>query len=263
MKKNSLFLVVVAFALLVVSCKNESEVTTKIIGFEDVTLNSDSIWDGSDKSGTAVSESAFDSQITNYYGSFVSDSIEFKNVYTAEWFSWSGFACSAKIDTVTYGQTNQYSSITGSGAMNSTKYAVAYDSASVICPTNAMKTFKIKNMMLTNSTWGYIAMLNGSGFGHKFSQLSDEGNGDWFKVIIKGYLSSVVTGSVDYYLADFRDGKSFISNEWIKVDVSSLGEVDRVSFTFDSSDKAFGFINNPTYVCVDNIEFEQTVEDVK
>ena len=263
MKKNSFFLVVVAIALLFVSCKNESEVITKLVDFEDVVLNADSIWDGSDLSGTATAETVFNLPVTNYYGSFVSDSVEFKNVFTAEWFAWKGFACSAKIDTVTTGEANQYSSIAGSGAMNSKKYAIAYDSASVICPSNAQGNFRIKSMMITNSTWSYRDLLNGSSFSHKFSQTSDNGNGDWFKVTIKGYLSSSVTGSVDYYLADFRNGKSFISNQWVKVDLSSIGEVDRLSFTFDSSDKAYGFINNPTFVCVDNIEFEQTVEDMK
>jgi len=246
-----------------VSCKNETDLISKVVDFEDVVLNSDSVWNGSDLSGKKTNEIAFDSPITNYYGSFSSHSVKFENVYTSEWFSWKGFACSAKTDTVTFGMKNQYSPIAGVGALKSKKYAVAFDSASIICPKNTTGNFKIKSMMLTNSTWSYKAMLNGSDFGHKFSQSTDKGKGDWFKVIIKGYKSSFVTGSMDYYLADFRNGKSFISKTWVKVDLSSLGEVDRVSLTFDSSDKAYGYINNPTYVCVDNIEFKQTVEDMK
>ena len=151
----------------------------------------------------------------------------------------------------------------GSGAYNSKKFALAYDSATIVCPVNAVGNFKVKSMMLTNSTYAYKAMLNGSEFNHAFSQANDGGNGDWFKVIIKGYLSSSETGRVEYYLADFRSEKSFISKAWEKVDVSSLGEVDRMSITFDSSDKAYGFINNPVYVCIDNIEFEQTAETMK
>jgi hypothetical protein len=61
--------------------------------------------------------------------------------------------------------------------------------------------------------------------------------GDWFKLIITGFLNKAQTAVVEYYLADFRDGKSFLSNKWNKVDVSALGKVDKVVFTFDSSDK--------------------------
>jgi hypothetical protein len=82
---------------------------------------------------------------------------------------------------------------------------------------------------------------------------------DWFKVTITGYLNNVQTSSVDYYLADFRNGKSFISRSWNKVDVSALGKVDKVTFAFSSSDNgAFG-MNTPAYVCIDDIEFTQTV----
>lgn len=260
MRKNNLILAFCALVLVFSSCKNESDVYTKIIDFEDVVLGEDSIWNGSDLSGTPTNDTLFGFPVTNYYGSFTSDSAKFENVYAEQWFSWSGFACSAKIDTVTSGIENQYSVMAGSGAYNSQQFALAYDSATIVCPANAIGNFKVKSIMLTNSTYAYKAMLDGSDFNRAFSQANA---GDWFKVIIKGYLSTTETGSIDYYLADFRNGKSFISKAWEKVDLSSLGEVDRISFTFDSSDKAYGLINNPVYVCIDNIEFEQTTETIK
>ncbi len=253
MKTSKLFFFSLALSLIFVSCETENQTNTLVVDFENVALNSDSIWDGSDLSGTPKQEDVWGSTVTNYYGSFTADSTTFENVYTSDWFSWKGFACSAKTDKTTEGYGNQYSVIAGSGAYNSEKFAVAYDSASVICPSNAYGNFKIKSMMLTNSTYSYLAMKNGTEISKVFT------TGDWFKVIIKGYLAGKEVGSVDYYLADFRDGKNFMSDSWNKVDLSSIGEVDRLSFTFDSSDKAYGYINNPTYVCVDNIEFAQTI----
>lgn len=253
MKSIKFFLFSLVMSLLFVSCETETQTNTLLVDFENVTLNSDSIWDGSDLTGNPTQEEVWGSTVTNYYGSFTSDSTKFENVYTSDWFSWKGFACSAKTDKTTEGYGNQYSVIAGSGAYNSEKFAVAYDSATVICPTNAYGNFQIKSIMLTNSTYAYLAMKNGTEISKVFS------TGDWFKVIIKGYLGNNTTGTIDYYLADFRNGKNFISNSWNKVDLSSLGNVDRLSFTFDSSDKAYGFINNPTYVCIDNIEFTQSI----
>jgi len=73
-------------------------------------------------------------------------------------------------------------------------------------------------------------------------------------------LDNNVTGAVDYYLADFRNGKSYLTNQWVKVDLSSLGKVDNLIFLFDSSDKGTFGVNTPKYVCIDNLEFEQDAE---
>jgi hypothetical protein len=109
--------------------------------------------------------------------------------------------------------------------------------------------------MITNSTYAYLDMLNGSDYSKKFA------SGDWFKVIITGYLNNVKQSTVEYYLADFRDGKTVLSKTWDKIDLSSLGSVDRLSFTFDSSDKTGGWMNTPAYACIDNITFEQEIKE--
>ncbi|HET7732213.1 MAG TPA: DUF4465 domain-containing protein, partial [Paludibacter sp.] len=104
-----------------------------------------------------------------------------------------------------------------------------------------------------NSTYAYLDMKNGSLYSKKFEA------GDWFKVIIKGFKSKVQTSSVEVYLADFRDGKREILKTWKKVDLSTLNQVDSVAFNFDSTDKSTWGMNTPAYVCIDNIEFTQTI----
>lgn len=227
MKKNLFFSVVLFLSLVFVSCEDK---TSLFVTFEDVPLT-DSIWNGANGSGK-----------------FVTSGLEFQNSYNTSWASWSGFACSAKKDTQTAGWANQYSVIAGSGAAKSVKFALAFDSATIICTTPV----EIESIMLTNSTYAYLDMKNGSTFGKKFA------TDDWFKVTITGYKNKVKTSSVDYYLADYRSGKSFISNTWNKVDLTTLGTVDIVTFTFDSSDKGQWGVNTPQYVCVDNIEYFET-----
>jgi len=226
MKKNLFFSLVLVFSMFLVSCEDEN---LQFITFEEVALT-DSAWIGS-----------------NGAGKFSVGDFDFMNSYDAKWSSWKGFACSAKTDTKTAGYTNDLSVMAGVGAAKSAKFAVVYDTATVIC-NNAVK---LSSMMLTNSTYAYLDITTGSDYSKKFVA------GDWFKVIITGYRNKVKTASVDYYVADFRDGKSFVSNEWKTVDVSALGEVDVISFSFDSSDKGAWGINTPKYVCIDNIAYSE------
>jgi hypothetical protein len=247
MKKSKLFLAVSLFGLVLTSCNSEIEYKTPdsvtvstIVDFENVKLNADSTWNGSDGSGAFISKVA-----------------TFNNSYNSAWFSWSGFACSAKKDTKTAGYTNQYSTCASSGAFSSKQFGLAYDVATLVCDSNVYGNFSIKSLYITNTTWAYLGMKSGDygngGVGKKFS------TNDWFKVTITGYLNNVKTNAIDYYLADFRDGKTFLSNSWNKVDVSILGKVNKVTFTFDSTDKSGGWLNTPAYACIDNIEFTQTI----
>jgi hypothetical protein len=224
MKKGFFFPLVILVSFVLVSCEDK---TPLYVTFEDVSLT-DSIWNGSNGSGK-----------------FVTTGFEFQNSYNTAWSSWSGFACSAKKDTKTTGYQNQYSVITASGAANSAKFALAFDSAAIVCTTPV----EIESMMLTNSTYAYLEIKNGSDYSKKFAA------DDWFKVTITGYKNKVKTSAVDYYLADFRSGKSFLSNTWAKVDLTALGTVDLVTFTFDSSDKGQWGVNTPQYVCIDNVEY--------
>ncbi|MDD4969711.1 MAG: DUF4465 domain-containing protein [Paludibacter sp.] len=239
MKTTKLFLAIGILGMAFTSCKDEANVQTTLVDFENVTLTSDSIWNGSDLSGK-----------------FISGNSTFTNSYNPLWASWSGFACSSKKDSISAGYENQYSVMAGSGALSSKKYALAYDSAAISIPKTT-DFYSIKSLYITNSTWAYLGLKNGNygigGFGKKFAA------GDWFKVTLKGYKSNVLTSSVDIYLADFRNGKNIILKNWTKVDVSALGLVDMVTFTFDSTDKSGGWLNTPAYACIDNIEFTQTI----
>jgi len=231
MKTSKLFISAVVLAYVLVSCQPQPEkmIIHTVVNFEGVTLNAAGI------SPDTV---------------FISGNSTFKIINKAFWNG--GIVCSTNSDTLTAGYLNQFSCIAASGAEKSRYFAVVYTPGTFTCPANMYGNFTIKSIYMTNSTYAYLDMKNGSEFGKKF------GAGDWFKVILTGYLNSTETSKAEYYLADFRDGKSFLSKSWNKVDVSSLGQVDKVTFTFDSSDKGTWGVNTPQYVCIDNIEFTQT-----
>lgn len=77
--------------------------------------------------------------------------------------------------------------------------------------------------------------------------------GEWFKVIATGYdWDGKETGSSEFLLAD---GPDKIVTTWTKWDISSLGKVRSVKFTFQANGDLTGEygVNVPTYVAYDNV----------
>lgn len=221
-------------------------VSRSVATFEDVALGEQGFWNGSDLSGEEDSG--------NYYGSFTSSVFSFDNIYTAAWGSYMGFACSSLTDTVTSGFTNQYSPKAGEGANGSAQFALAYENGATFNCTykEGYTNNTLKSVMITNGTYVYNEIRDGGAYSKKFE------SGDWFKVTFTGYKGEAETGSVDYYLADFRDGKTYINKEWVEVDLTPLSDATTVMITFDSTDKGQFGVNTPKYVFIDNLTIEQT-----
>jgi hypothetical protein len=82
-----------------------------VADFDDLSLDPESYWNGSDESGY-----------------FVSGNCMFFNNYDPAWSSWDGWAYSNLTDSTTPGFGNQYSAYTGGGQGGSSNYGVAYES---------------------------------------------------------------------------------------------------------------------------------------
>jgi hypothetical protein len=230
MKKCIYFFAALSFVLSFTSC-DPIEGLTVTVNFEEVDLGSI----GYLKTDT-----------------FASGIITFANIYNTTYFSWSGFACSSLHDKTTATFSNDLS-VYGDGGISGSKFAVAYSDA---YSGNASFSFTdyteyvIKDIAVTNATYPYLAIKNGNGTAKKFT------SGDWFKVIIIGYDSNnIETGRINYYLADFRNGKSYICDTWQTVNLKSLGFIHKIEIAFESSDVGEYGINTPTYVCIDDIRY--------
>jgi hypothetical protein len=222
--------------LFITSCgKDEKTTKTNAVSFEEIVLNDQGIYNGSDGSG-----------------GFTSGNAVFKTYYNTE--LWSGFAVSNNTDTITPDFSNQYSAITGSGAGPSLKYAVLYsyseDTIVFIIPA------KITNLAITNSTYTYYTIKNGNAFSKKFGGQSGN-DPDYFYL----YLSVIDAKGrrLNFNpipLADFTfsdNSLDYIVKDWEYYNLSSVGYVKYLIFSFDSSDKSQYGINTPTYVCIDNL----------
>jgi hypothetical protein len=170
----------------------------------------------------------------------------------------SGWVYTNHTDTTTPGHTNQHSATTGGGAEGSANYAIAYlsdpsiatSSISFAAPTVVQSAF------FSNTTYAVQSMLNGDGFAKKFG--GDSGNdADYFKLQITGLDAlGASTGTVDFYLADYRfadNSLDYVVTDWRQVDLTGLGSVSALAFSLDSSDSGPYGINTPAYFALDSL----------
>ncbi len=232
MRLRNLICLIVILAITSVSTAAE------IANFDDLSLEPESYWNGSDGSGGFASGGAF-----------------FRNNYNFGWYSWDGFAYSNITDTTTGGMAGQYNCITGTGQGDSANYAIGYIGWAEP-PTVTFSAAMINGLYVTNNNYAYYSMLNGDEFAKKFG--GDNSNDpDWFLLTITGKDAlGVVTGAVEFYLADFRfedNSEDYIVDSWEYVDTSSLGVVNRLEFFLSSSDVGDWGMNTPAYFVIDTI----------
>lgn len=211
-----------------------------ISNFENLDLDNESFWNGSD--GT---------------GKFKTGLTSLDNDYNASWSSWSGWAYSNISDNETSGYANQYSAITGAGfdttASEGKNYGVAYNPTPMTFTDNTPHL--VKGMYLTNSTYATLSMEEGDDYAKKFGG-EDGTDPDYLKLNIWGIADGAATDTIEFYLADFRfddNTKDYIIKTWQWVELSSLGEVDSLLFSMESSDVGDWGINTPLYFNIDNI----------
>jgi len=234
---------------LVLSLTNINAQT--VSDFENLTLTSNSFWDGSDMSGTH-NNALFSSTFTS------ADAI-FENVFDTTWgfpgYWLSGFSYSNMTDsTTTTGPGNKYSSRAGSGYGNSTNYIVSNNNTTIVLTGTAANNI-VSGFFVTNGTYTANSMRDGDSFAKKFGGTSGN-DADWFLLTIKGFTGGNLTSdSVNSYLADYRfpnNTQDYIVKDWQWVDLTSLGAIDSVYFELSSSDVGSFGMNTPSFFCIDN-----------
>lgn len=187
-------------------------------------------------------------------GGFTTGGLFFWNAFHDEgsysW--WEGSAVSNETDTDTPGFMNQFSAYAGSG-YESANFGVATWNNSIELPIPT----QVQGMYLTNTTYAALSMLLGDFFVDPFGGL-DGTVEDWFMVTITGKnAAGTVTGTVDYYLADYRfadPAEDYIVDDWQWVELTSLGDnVSRLEFSWDASQKDDWGVLVPQYVAIDNV----------
>ena len=134
-------------------------------------------------------------------------------------------------------------------------YYDSYDVKSRICNVYDEAGAQVSGMYVTNAAYALNVILNGDAYGS-----TPFATGDYFKMIITGYdIEENVTGTVDFYLADYRsenEADHYAIDTWKWCDLSSLGAVSMLHITFETSqNNTYGALT-PLYVCIDDINYD-------
>ena len=196
-------------------------------------------------------------------GGFTTGPVFLFNVYDTMFDVWSNWAISARTDTVTAGFTNDLSAAAGTGAENTTTYAVSasFSPTRIIMQEAALGT-TVEGVYVTNSTYAKLSMQEGDSFAKKFG--GETGNDpDFFLLTIQKYLNGELgEEKVEFYLADYRfedNSQDYILSTWEYIDLTSLGAVDSLEFSLSSSDVGQFGMNTPAYFCIDQLTFTETI----
>ncbi len=144
------------------------------------------------------------------------------------------------------------------------------------------KATVVEHILVANTTYAYYAMY----YGEKTGNIANPNipaapkgvwytyapgvmrplnlDGDYYKLVIKGYLGGQQTGTIDFYLCCRKGADSghpdfnFLRGDWIKADLTALGKVDKIVFGVDCSYKdGSGNELIPPYFCLDGIRLKR------
>lgn len=113
----------------------------------------------------------------------------------------------------------------------------------------------LSGMAITNTQKVVDAIVKGDGMSVEEAGKSlPFHQDDYFKLTITGLLGDSVSGSLDFYLADFRTkGEWKYAENWQWVELNTLGEIDGLQFALETTKKNSWGATTPSYFCIDNI----------
>lgn len=234
------FLLMAGTALpMLTSCEEDEDGKFKnysVVGFEEENFTNliDSVqyggkilYSGNDTHWTDV--------MTNLSGGTIG-----KSVFGDGWAS--GIAISNYVDTCITTHADFDHQLAVPVSNGSKNFGVVFDEASIYFADG--KARQINSIDFCPTTYLLGVMENGNGIGKALTE-----EGDYFTVT----LTANTGGSVSVDLA--RDG--VVLNTWKRVNLSSLGKITSLTFTFEGSDTSeFNgetYLNTPLYVAIDNI----------
>lgn len=239
--------------------EEEEESTIYVSDFEGLSFpEGDDVYYGQDKVGENLGED--DYGYTRYQTIFTSGQVNYTAIYNeidADDNYYSGVTYSRLTDNRLEGLDGRDVAMPGQGAEDSEVYGI-YNGSTPF-------TFEYEegaipqSIQLTNNAYAYSSMLKGDDYAKKFGGLVGD-DPDFFKLTITGHdAEDNETGSVDFYLADYRfddNSEDYIVDSWEEVDLTALGTVHKISFSFESSDEGEWGMNTPAYFAFDNLTTE-------
>ncbi len=247
---------------LAISFANFSNAQT--VDFESFNLGADTVWNGSDLSGTVDSVFSATDTVIYYNSEFNFSGLNFTNQWHYNWnYQSGGWAFSSRTADSVPNLAGAYNSYAGGGADGSSNYAVTYIGGGKEMTFETGVTAIFNDISVTNNSYAALSMLQGDAYyggniAKKFGGTTGD-DADWFLLSVIGYdATGSVTDTVKFYLADYRfadNSQDYIIKDWTTLDLTSLGAINKVRFELSSSDNGNYGMNTPAYLALDNINF--------
>lgn len=244
-----------ALVLLLVLSFSDYLKSQSVIDFEDLTVPESGFFNGSTlHSGIIGSTETFE----YYSGGGI-----FKVTYTLEdgYDYWSGTAYSNQtnlsVSETPWTNFSAYANYPGGGGANcSSNYGFSYMwNPGFVPPFSDTIRFNIpvkhevhpEGIYVANTVWNYHYMNGTDGSGNEYSE------GDYYKLTFRGLLydGSFNGNEVEFFLADFTNGNSYIIDDWTFVDLTELYDAACIEIVFSSSDDW-----TPSYFCFDDLSLD-------
>ncbi len=218
-----------------------AEATLDVATFDDLELAPES-----HKPGNNTAE---EDKMTHFF----SGEFKFNTYAYAEWQTWAFCGYSNETSTTFADMTtDQFRNVVGSGVSGSENYGVIYASTYMgyttveFADTNKVAT--IDGMYVTNNAWAAKSILQGDGAAPAFI------DGDSLMIVTFG-INGEDTTVVKTYLADYTSTDAsdhYMLDTWQWVDLSSLGDVEKVHFFVIGSQNGIYGLNTPQYFALDD-----------
>lgn len=192
---------------------------------------------------------------------FSSQGVGFNNQFTdfgGGFSTWGGFAYSNVQNSVMPGFANQFAAYRPATPLEAGTYAVGFVDAFV--PFYPRITFasdvEVVSIKVANTTYAALSMRDGDAFAKRFGGPSGD-DADFFRLTIQGFdAANVSTGSVDFFLADYRFENAALDTivgGFTTLDLSTLGTLRALEFTLSSSDSGPFGMNTPASFAIDDV----------
>lgn len=230
----------------------------QVIGdFEDLYLPNDTVWAGNWNDANK--------QYQNLNDHFYTGSYQLSNYCIPGLKTWAFFAYANETSTNFVSADfieHQFRNVVGGGYNESQNYGISYCFKGMghtdLTIANNTQGDSISGMYITNTAYLYDCILNGDLLSIETDGTIGKGfaTGDSVVLTAHGYVNNMETASTSIFLADYtnRDEiEHYILQDWKYFDLSSLGKVQFVRFTMESSKSNKQGMTTPAYFALDNI----------
>ena len=241
----------------------------KVLPYRQLNLNNFELADGIETAGGKYWKNTYEDE-----GAHITSQIfKFSHTAMSDYKFWDGFTVSNSSDNSKQSNwiDNQWSSVAKGGYDGEGQPFVVGYAAEFMRPdkgefsetryTNWVKIddnthrYKAAGVYVSNNTWTYYCMKEGSAPARKFGQ------GDYLMLSAYGVTEdNTITDPVDFYLADYRSENSsewVINDSWQWMDLSPLGEIKYIIFKLKTSDTGIYGSNTAMYFCLDKLTVEK------